>query len=242
MDVTLTIHNPPAISIECVKSLCTNREGVDKIIMVDNASSDLTNVHALELMADIVVTLKQQVSLAATWNIGLGISQSDFVLVSNDDIVFAPGWKQPLITALYSDPTIGILQPFNTLSELPENFPDNYIKVQMVGEIPRDNFIGCCFVVRTSMLPHLKRYDKNHFIDWECGTYFYEKFDPFGPEDQDLYRRVRNNGYKTLTHFGSYVHHYTGQTMHAIPDFETLKERSNTIFNERWSWDTTNNS
>lgn len=234
MDVVITIHNPPDISLECVRSLLSNQEGVDNIIIIDNASTDLVNVPALESLADVVITLKNRVSIAASWNIGISISQAEYVLVTNDDILFAPGWGPPLIEALSKDPKIAILQPFNTLSNIPRNFPKNYSKENRLGNIPKDNFIGCCFVIRTSILSELKDYDKKQFIDWNCGTYFYEKFYPFGPEDQDFYRRVKNIGYKTMTHFGSYVHHYTGQTMKEIKNFEALKEENNQRFIERW--------
>lgn len=235
MDITITIHNPTQLAVDCLDSFLRNREGVEKLIVVNNASTDNSFVGKFIEKADDYVNLTEQVSIGESWNVGIARSTAKYILVSNDDIVFAPGWKEPLLTALEADPKIGVLQPFNTLSTFPDDFPNNYKKRDMIGDIPGDNFIGCCFVVRKSILPELKAFDKENFPDHEEYTYFCDKFYPFGPEDQDFYRRVRHIGYTTKTHFGSYVHHYTGQTMKQIPNFEELKAKGNEILKERWS-------
>jgi GT2 family glycosyltransferase len=234
MDITITIHNPTQITADCLDSFIKNREGVEKLIVVNNASTDNSFVNNFRAKADVYMNLVEQVSIGQSWNIGISKSTSKYILVSNDDIVFAPGWKEPLIKALEEDKNIGVLQPFNTLSTFPEDFPNNYKKRDIIGNIPDDNFIGCCFIVRRSILPELKVFDRAHFKDHADYTYFCDKFYPFGPEDQDFYRRVREIGYTTKTHFGSYVHHYTGETMKQIPNFEELKARGQKILDERW--------
>ncbi len=235
MDAVITINNPVQLHVDCIQSLLDHREGIKKIIIVNNASTDMRFIPKIAGMSDEFVTVKDQVSIGQSWNLGIAKSTAEFVLVSNDDIVFAPDWKAPLDKALAADPKIGVLQPFNTLSELPEGFPNNYKKHDMVGNIADGNFIGCCFVVRTGILPYLKLFDQDHFKDYADYTFFCDKFYPFGPEDQDFYERVRQIGYTTKTHYASYVHHYTGQTMKNIKNFEEIKAQGNKLFHERWS-------
>lgn len=234
MNVTITTLNPTEINVACVKTLHDNRDGIDKVVIVNNASEETENLDVLRGYADQFIDLGERVSLAQSWNIGIEACDSNYVCVSNDDILFTKGWNVPLTNEMDKDVYLGILQPYNTLQSVPDDFPDNYILEDKVGEIPRDNFVGCCFVIRKDMITALKDFDREHFSDWADYSYFYNKFYPFGVEDQDFYRRVRGAGYKTLTHFGSYVHHFTGQTMSRIAEFEELQHRSERIYKERW--------
>lgn len=236
LDVTVTLHNPSLQALDCMKSLAKQTKGVGKIVFVDNHTTGFMSPFYI-MMASKMIYLDKQVSLAESWNIGIEQTISNYVLVSNDDIIFTPGWAEPLIAAMDADPKIGILQPYNTLGAIPENFPDNYKKEDRVGEIPADNFVGCCFVIRKDILPELKKFDNARFFGSQDDyTYFYPGFYPFGAEDQDFYRRVRETGFKTLTHFGSYVHHYSGETMKQIPEFEQIREKANNLYKERWNY------
>lgn len=241
IDVVMTIHNPREVSTLCLESFRQHKKGIGKFIIVDNNSTEPDYLSPFYLMADQVVTINKQVSIGESWNLGITESTAPYVLITNDDIMFSPDWLAPLEDALNKDTKIGILQPFNTLSALPENFPQNYHKSSLVGPVPKNNFIGCCFVIRKDILPVIKRFDQTHFPkDADSYTYFYPQFYPFGPEDQDFYRRVQLSGYSIRTHHNSYVHHFTGETMKQIPNFEELKVQSQTVFDERWKeWDIT---
>lgn len=235
LDVTITVFNPTPIAIQSLKTLNENRAGVERIIIVDNGSTDTTNIPALVPLCDYFITLKKQVSLAQSWNIGIESCNNTIVVVSNDDILFTKDWALPLITAFEDSPVLGILQPYNTLSIIPEGFPNNYKLQDTIGEIPKDNFVGCCFAVNKKIFADLKNFDKKTFPkDWATYSYFYNNLYPFGCEDQDFYRRVRGAGYATLTHFGSYIHHFTGQTIPRVNKYTTVQRTSDLMYKERW--------
>lgn len=233
-DVCITMFNPSEKAVLCLQTLTENR-GLGRIVILDNASSDKTYIEASAPYADLVVTMQHQVSLGALWNVGMDVARTPTVVLSNDDIVFTPDWLLPLQRAVLDDPSIGVVQPYNTLSKLPANFPDNYERIPGVGTIPRENFIGCCFMVNTSIYRKLKSFDWSLDLFADEYTYFYEKFYPFMYEDQDFYRRVRGAGFKTVTAFESYVHHWTGESMKKIPDYEEIKEASRVMFEKRWA-------
>lgn len=234
-DVCVTMFNPTEKADICLATLFENRDGVGRIIILDNASSDKAHVESSSAYADVVVTIQKQISLAALWNVGMQIARTRTVVMSNDDIVFTRDWLPPLQQAVEEDLLIGVIQPYNTLAGIPDNFPNNYRREPVVGEIPGDNFIGCCFMVNTWVYTLLKRYDRAHWSDGNQYTYFYEPFHPFGAEDHDFYRRVRNIGFKTVTAFDSYVHHWSGESMKQVPEYEDLKEISNTMYHKRWA-------
>jgi len=235
IDVVVVIHNPGEIAIPCLESLNEHDQGIGNIIIIDNASHK--NYEAIQnnhLLYDTYVRLNNKVSLAEAWNIGMTMASSEIVVISNDDIIFTDGWASSLEKSMIDNKNIGVLQPFNTIGKLPDNFPYNYLKVDQVGDIPKSNFVGCCFAINRSIFQAVKEFDRRHFQDWDTYTYFYSKFYPFGCEDQDFYRRVRECGFQTLTDFGSYVHHYTGQTMKNISNFESVKTASDKLYTKRW--------
>lgn len=234
-DVVVVVFNPDMVALDCLNSLNEHNAGLGRIILIDNASRDKTNVIRLAGLADVHVTLRVQASLAGAWNTGISYSNTPYVVISNDDIIFTRDWLPPLQEAFGADRHLGVVQPYNTLAGLPVGFPNNYEREDRVGDTPRDNFVGCCFAVNKKIYPALKLFDSSRWPDDLDYTYFYEKYYPFGAEDQDFYERVRRAGFKTQTHFGSYVHHFTGKTMSQLEDFHDVKARSNELFAERWN-------
>lgn len=237
IDVVVVVYNPKEVAIECVKRMRQFDKAMNRLILVDNFSKSDEIVKQLRPYVDEYIRPKQQISLAAAWNLGILHAETQNVIISNDDIYVTEDWLVPIDRTLQrqSSKDIGVLQPYNTLSGLPANFPNNYVKEPRVGNIPRDNFVGCCFAINRTIYDKLKEFDKTAWPDdWKDYSFFYEPLYPFGAEDQDFYERVRRAGFKTLTHFGSYIHHFTGATMSQIPDFEQIKERGNQTFRERW--------
>lgn len=236
IDVVVVVFNPDPMAIESMRSLRDHDSGLGRIMLVDNYSTrNLDTVATCRELADVNIRPPQQVSLAAAWNLGIAESTTDHVVITNDDILYTKDWLPPLIEALNADQSIGVLQPYNTLSAIPDGFPHNYQLEDRVGGIPKSNFVGCCFAINKGIYVRLKEYDQQRWPDDPQYTYFYEPFYPFGSEDQDFYRRVRECGFHTMAHFGSYIHHFTGQTMKSIPTFEQTKTASMRKYERRWS-------
>jgi len=101
MDVTITIHNPTQIHVDCIKSLLHNRSYVGNIVIIDNASGHSEFVDEIAMMANIYHRLEKQVSIGESWNIGIELTQSRYVLVCNDDILFTKNWCIPLIETIF---------------------------------------------------------------------------------------------------------------------------------------------
>lgn len=235
IDVVAVVFNPSPIAVESLKGLKEHNKGLGKVILINNCSTkNLSTVAEAQKYADINVNLTEQVSLAEAWNIGISKSDTQFVVITNDDILYTKDWLVPLEKAMTDDPSLGVLQPFNTLSGLPENFPNNYTPEDKVSDIPHSNFVGCCFAINKAHYKALKEYDNARWPNDTDYTWFYSPFYPFGSEDQDFYRRIRAIGLKTLCHFGSYIHHFTGETMRNITTFSETRDRSMRMFNERW--------
>ncbi len=166
--------------------------------------------------------MKERISLAAAWNIILKL-KSDYTVITNDDILYSPKWLDNLIDSFEGAEGVGILQPFNTLSVKPKNYPNNYKLEDRYGEIPSDNFRGCCFAISREAVNKMKEYEKD-FKDEPYKGLFDEDLYPFGSEDQDYYIRMNKAGLKFQTCFNSYIHHYTGVTMNMLYSIEEFSK------------------
>lgn len=206
------------------------------IVGIDNASSNPDTKDLLSIYCDDVKRFDNRVSLAAAWNFGIRRKpEADITVITNDDILYTKGWLDNLIIAMELNPTVGIMQPYNTVGAMPVDFPENYTLRDSVGDVPKDNFVGCCFGIRQDALQKMLELEAKQGIEPYPGM-FDERLFPFGAEDQDYYWRMRRVGYQIKTDFGSYIHHYTGQTMtklYSPEEFEEIKKRTAVFMHEK---------
>ena len=220
-------------TVESVESLIANTPGLS-LIAIDNASKDPGILSFFKDTAEIVVRNNKQVSLAQAWNQGVHLSTAPAIVITNNDILYAPGWLPPIVEGL-QDTRIGILQPFNTLSGKPADFPHNYKSENRIGDIPRaTNFVGCCFGFRRETYDAVERLQAE--IAGRAVGGFDSRFYPFGTEDVDFYQLVKELGGSAQTHFGSYIHHYTGRTMDLLytrDEFHAHQDRCTAMFHAK---------
>jgi N-acetylglucosaminyl-diphospho-decaprenol L-rhamnosyltransferase len=176
----------------CVGSL--RAEGISEVVLVDNASSDGSAENLLAV--DPAVHL---VSTGANLGYGAGVnrgvaaaSESEFILVSNPDLVVHPGSLAALSSALKTDPSLGItgpriLQPDGTRYPSARRFPSlgqgaGHALLGLVApgnrfsrryrmqdtdptEITGVDWVsGACFLVRRSAFEELGGFDESYFM------------------------------------------------------------------------------
>ncbi len=87
---------------DLVKSLLSNLKSqtrpVDQVIVVDNGSSDDTVQVAHDLGAE-VIALPENLGFAAAVNRGITASNTDWVLILNNDVILRPDWLARLLDA-----------------------------------------------------------------------------------------------------------------------------------------------
>lgn len=85
--------------------------GVD-VIVADNASSD-GSVEMLrrEFPSVGILTMDRNYGFAEGYNRALARLGHDYVVLLNSDVAPAPGWLQPMVALLDSDPTVGACAP-----------------------------------------------------------------------------------------------------------------------------------
>jgi GT2 family glycosyltransferase len=121
IDIILISYNTQTLLLKCLNSIRHAPQGceIGKIIIVDNASDDLTIENVRENFPDVhVIALTENKGYAHAVNIGVQHAESEWVFVGNSDIEFRPNSLLNLLQGAQSHDNVGIACPQQV-------YPDN---------------------------------------------------------------------------------------------------------------------
>ena len=95
--ITFATLNCLEFTKKCIDSLVSSGVDPEKIIVVDNASTDGTQRYLQQIKIGDVILNKQNLSCGAAWNQGILSRQTEWTIVMNNDIVVAPNFVERLI-------------------------------------------------------------------------------------------------------------------------------------------------
>ena len=232
MKVTAVIVNYNAGShlLECVRSL--RAEGVDEIVVADNASAD----GSLEALAEadpgvVLVPTGANLGFGTGANRGAVRAAGDALLVCNPDLVVEPGSVKSLVEALERDERLAIVGPLientdGTVYPSPRVFPQalDAFGHAFFGFVRPDNR----FTRRYRMLD-LDRSRPAADVDWVSGSCFlarrsaWDELDGFDEsyfmyaEDVDLCWRAHRAGWRVAFEPSARVVHVQGVSANQHP-------------------------
>jgi O-antigen biosynthesis protein len=205
LSVVIPLWNQLEVTQQCLKSLVENTAAELEIILVDDGSTDDTRVwltsYELQALAKkaLLVTHCNDANRGVnySWNRGLELATSPYVAVCNNDIIFAPGWDEPIISALESNESLGIISPLYTFGSVtPPDWP--------LGAQRQKNWqkscpiLGCCFAFRHSLIAKvgpipegMRHFYGDHWMAWAA----------------------KQQGLRCEYASESYIHHYSGQSV-----------------------------
>jgi N-acetylglucosaminyl-diphospho-decaprenol L-rhamnosyltransferase len=220
-------YNVRDLLVQCIASL--RADGIEHIVVVDNASSDGSADAARA--ADVeIVALDANVGFGSGANRGVARTGTPYVVICNPDLEVEPGANKALTEVLDGDDALGIVAPRietpdGRLYPSARTFPD---MVDAAGHA----FLH--FVWRDN--PFSRRYkmlDWDHStpgdVDWVAGTYFMARrtaWDAVGGfdedffmylEDVDLCWRMRDAGWRTRYEPAARVVHAIGRSTDQTP-------------------------
>jgi N-acetylglucosaminyl-diphospho-decaprenol L-rhamnosyltransferase len=227
VSAVIVSYNVRDLLVQCIASL--RADGIERIVVVDNASSDGSADAARA--ADVeVVALESNVGFGSGANHGVVRTDTPYVVVCNPDLEVEPGANKALVEVLDGDQALGIVAPRietpdGRLYPSARTFPD---MVDAAGHA----FLH--FVWRDN--PFSRRYkmlDWDHStpgdVDWVAGTYFMARrsaWDAVGGfdedffmylEDVDLCWRLREAGWRTRYEPAARVVHAIGRSTDQTP-------------------------
>lgn len=139
-----------------------------------------------------------QIPLAAAWNNGISQAikdECDYIIVSNDDVLFAPHTIDALVEQRYSNPYSSVVMtfPVDVKDDLINDYDILFVdESQSFNAQAIEDQSYSCFII-----------DPNFFD--KCGT-FDENFDPAWWEDTDMKYRIHLLGLETVQTSIPYVH------------------------------------
>jgi N-acetylglucosaminyl-diphospho-decaprenol L-rhamnosyltransferase len=232
-DVTAVVvnYNARALLLQCIESL--RDEGVDDVIVADNASAD--GSEEAVRAADAAVRYHQtgrNLGYGTGVNRGVSFAGGDtaYLLICNPDIVVAPGAVEALVSSIEKDPQRAIVgprieEPDGTLYPSARTFPD---LADAVGHA----FLGMIWP-RNPFTRRYRMLDWDHAepaeVDWVSGSCFLMRRDAFEAiggfdeayfmyaEDVDLCWRVRQAGWTVAYEPGALVTHVQGASTDRHP-------------------------
>ncbi|MCU0226659.1 MAG: glycosyltransferase family 2 protein [Bryobacterales bacterium] len=159
VSITLVTFNSGRFIKRCLESVLDQRYEAKEIIVIDNASTDGT-IDILEQFADrcTIILNDENAGFAAAQNQAIRMSQGDWVLTLNPDVLLLPDFIQSLVDAGNADPKIGTVC-------------GKLLAIRATFDFPDQPLVDSTGIYFTPMLRHLDRgsqeVDNGHFTRTE---------------------------------------------------------------------------
>ncbi len=229
-DIIIPIWNQLKLTRECIESIIKYTDHPYRLILVDNNSDAGTKEYLRGLKASdpnvLLIENKDNLGYIKAVNIGISSSESEFIVVLNNDTLVTDGWLGELVEILKSNTSIALLNPAsNNLGVKPgpdESINDLAIRLkESKGEwIELNSAVGFCMVFKRNLTKLIGLFDEVYGM----GNF----------EDTDYSRRVQSYGFKCAMAKGSYVWHKQNTSFNLIKSFNSSFNKNKKIFESRW--------
>ena len=227
-------------TITCVESILASTYTPQRVIVVDNGSSDGSALAIAERFGKAIDLIVNETNLGFAAGVNVGIRHAlahnaDFVLILNNDTVIAPDMIERLIEAAVLGPDIGILGPVifyydqpnrvwrlgdRDLRWLPIPLMVSAKELQTEKEILFVDYVtGCGMMVRREVFYKIGLFDPDYFMYYE---------------DADFCRRAIKAGFSIVCVPSARMwHKVSGSTRGDVSYQRYLKTRSRVLFYRR---------
>ena len=204
------------VNQRCVQSLSVSEPDIDfRILIIESGGGNFAETGRVYEHASVSVIIPDEpFRFHRFLNIGLNHSRSEWVVFSNNDVIFHAGWFSEILKLKAMDPRIQSFCPFDRNAPfLPfEKFSQ---KAYHLGYRVPIEFVGWCFVVERGVFQKMGMFDERYDL------YF---------GDNDFARTLKRKSVLHAMVPSSYVEHlggYTTKKYDAVgtPEYERDKER-----------------
>ena len=213
---------------QCVDSLLSSGIGAERIVAVDNASTDGTPEYLQQLGLGAAILNRQNLSCGAAWNQGILAQQSEWTIVMNNDIVVAPGFAERLIDFAINN-QLKIVSPARIDGPSDYDFPQFAEKAQQTtaNAIRRGSSNAICMCIHWSLFNKIGFFSANPAL--------------LGFEDGLFYNEVRKHriahattGYVWIHHFGSVTQAHMKMVLGIKSQDVLVKVNDRKIYGQSW--------
>lgn len=228
VSLTFACYNQVEYTRQCIDSMRLCETPLDRLVVVDNASSDETLNYLNSLPLGKVIHNKDNLGCGVAWNQGALEFQSDWTIIMNNDVIVSKQWIEGLIKAAVTH-KLDIVSPAMIEGTLDYDFQElaQRASVKMSGAVRIGWAHAVCLAV--------------HKRVWKEVGYFRATPKLLGYEDTLFFHEARLAGMRMGTTGASWLHHFGSITQSAMKRERGLKERddlgarnNNRLLNQTW--------
>jgi N-acetylglucosaminyl-diphospho-decaprenol L-rhamnosyltransferase len=201
--IVIPVMNKLHFTKQCLDDLNETTNKTVEIIVIDNASTDGTGDYLATQKKILVISNSSNMGCAFSWNQGIKASNSDWIVILNNDVRLSKKWLDNLIEQATKNHT-DVISPGMREGELDYDF-NKYAETytaKMKNVFRECTPSGVCFAVKSFAFNKIGLFDENYHI----GQY----------EDADFFRRCKKLNFKMGITGGSFIHHYGSTTQKHI--------------------------
>lgn len=203
VSIVIPLYNQLDYTKSCLQSLIETTRSNIEIILVDNASSDGTDVFISTLGNVTVISNAENRGCSGAWNQGSRAASGEWIMILNNDVLLSPDWLEGLLEAA-ERLKLDIVTP--AIREGEHNYDINSyameLTTRMKNVVRRGRANGICFMARRRVFDTIGGFDENFRI----GQY----------EDTDFFLRATRAGFLLGTVGSSFLHHFGSVTQKSI--------------------------
>lgn len=171
---------------ECIGSVLSQKGGPYRLIFVDNASTDGSLDYVKKKYSDVleIIILEQNAGPNPARNIILKMTDTEFVLFVDADVVLEDDVVVKLIEVLDSKPQAAIASPIVMDYSKKSEVQFCGTKIHYIGAAIHPNWVltdtyevttlgGACLLVRKSAADAINGWDEDLFFGWTDGDFVY---------------------------------------------------------------------
>ena len=210
--LTFACYNSVAYTKLCVDSMIKHGTPLDRLIVVDNGSTDETRSYLQTLPLGGRIFNEANLGCGVAWNQGALALQSDWTIIMNNDVLVSPNWVENLIGTAEQ---LGkkIISPALIEGNLDYDFDlfeqDASARMKQVHRIGGRHAV--CLAIHKSV--------------WMDIGYFQPVPKLLGYEDTLFFNEADKSGIDTVMTGASWLHHYGSITQTAMKLERGLKQK-----------------
>jgi len=201
--ITFACYNSVEYTKRCIESMINCNTPLDRLVVVDNKSSDGTVDYLKTLSLGGLILNQENLGCGVAWNQGILHLQSDWTIIMNNDVIVSKDWVNQLIHTAEKN-SIKVICPALIEGQLNYDFQQfsNTASKKMKDVLRINTQHAVCLAVHRSV--------------WMDIGYFQPVPKLLGFEDTLFFNELKKAKIKTAITGASWLHHFGSITQNAM--------------------------
>lgn len=210
--ITFACYNAVAYTKMCVDSMIKHETPLDRVVVVDNGSTDDTRNYLSSLPLGRLILNTKNLGCGVAWNQGALEQQAEWSIIMNNDVLVSKNWVENLITTAEIN-NLKIISPSLIEGPLDYDFDQfsEIATIKMRNCLRLDNPHAVCLAVHQSV--------------WMDIGYFQPLPKLWGYEDTMFFHAAKKAGVPMATTGASWLHHFGSITQSEMKRERGLQEK-----------------